>query len=105
MTTLDRTVLLQSSRQRVRLALQTLALVAIWMTILFAYADEILDRWGVRGFIIGAIIPISALLVAAMNAIFGAPRCPHCRVRLVGSLFHAAMASGNCAYCGKHIID
>lgn len=85
--------------------LGTLIFVAIWMTALFSYSSVILDRLGLRGFLIAAGIAIAALLLAALNTIFGAPKCPHCWIRLVGALHHVAIGSGNCGYCGRRLED
>ncbi|MFY9824812.1 MAG: hypothetical protein WAM82_25765 [Thermoanaerobaculia bacterium] len=105
MKRLDLVTLRQQSQQRLRLVLGTLVFVAIWMTALFSYSNVILDRLGLRGFLIAAGLPIVALLIAAFNSIFGAPKCPHCGTRLVGSLLHTAIGSGNCGYCGRRLED
>ena len=105
MKLLDLDTLRQQSRQRLRLLFGTLIFVAAWTTVFFVYSDVILNRLGLRAVLIGNAVPIIALLVLALNTIGGAPKCPHCGVRLVGSLFNIAIASGNCGRCGRRIVD
>ena len=97
----DPATLRTQSRSRMRTALGALAVSAIWLALLFSYSDAVLDRFGVRGFLIAAGLAILTIVLAAMNSILGAPKCPHCRTRLVGPLLPTAIASGKCGSCGK----
>ena len=76
---------------------------AIWMGVLFSYGRVIFDNLGPSAFLAGAAVPVVTLLAVVLRSIYSAPKCPHCGVRLVGSLVTTAIASGNCGYCGRSL--
>jgi hypothetical protein len=105
MKRLDIVTLLDGSRKRTRNVFVTMIFFAVWVAVLFPYSSTIIDKLGEPVFWIVAAVPIVALVIVALSTIFGAPKCPNCGVRLVGSLINTAIASGNCGYCGMRVLE
>jgi hypothetical protein len=101
---MNRQDLIDSSRRRMKTSFAALLFLVIWIAALFSYGRVIIDSLGLSAFEVGVAVPVVILLAVILKSIYSAPKCPHCGVRLVGTLVTTAIASGNCGYCGRDLL-
>jgi hypothetical protein len=103
---MKREELARLARNQSRIAFVVLFVVlagfVISVTGFLGIPPEQLPRFAIPALAALVVIIIVGLWLAGLARV---PRCPHCKGLLTGYLLRIAIASGNCAYCGKSVED